>query len=43
MTGDVKGLCHCQNLRLQCGDCVLLVLARLALIASSLLPPNGLS
>lgn len=43
MTGDVKALCHCHNLRLQCGDCVLLVLAELALIASSLSPPNGFS
>lgn len=43
MTGDVKALCHCHNLRLQCGDCVLLVLARLALIASYILPPNGFS
>lgn len=41
MTGDVKALCHCHSLRLQCGDCVLLVLAELALIASSLSPPNG--
>lgn len=39
MIHDVKGLCHCHNLRLQCGDCVLLVLARLALTAYSLLPP----